>query len=776
MKLLTFAVYMALFAVSSCIADFPQLSALRSKASSETQGQAVHGLLKRLIGERVSDFDIEIDSTLGPQDTFKLSSVENGRIKITATGGVAAAMGFYHYLKYFCYGQITWAGKQTMLPPVLPPLKTAVTISTLDKFRYYQNVCTLSYSSAFWSWERWEKEIDWMALHGFNLPLAFVGQEAIFQRMYLSMGFTQKELDEHFGGPAFLAWARMGNIRGWGGPLPQMWITQKLMLQHKILGRMRELGMVPVLPAFAGHVPAAIKRVFPKANVTRLGNWGHFNSTFSGTYLLDFEDPLFQTFGKTFIQMQTQEFGSDHIYNADTFNEMRPASSDPDYIAKAGKSVFKAMTAGDPQAVWLMQGWMFLSPFWQAPQVKALVTSVPKGSMIILDLAAEIEPVYQKFESFYGQPFIWCMLHNFGGTMEFYGVIDNINKGPSVARNFPKSTMIGVGVTPEGIHQNEVIYEFMAENSWRKEPRDVYTWLSNFTQQRYGQLNDDVNNAWQLLLGSVYNATDAHRDHDLVMITKRPDPKYDVTSDVWYNPEDVFRAWDGFVNASHALQGSSLFHYDIADVSRNNLQLVALIYFSEMVKAYKAKDIPTIEKNSASIVELLSDLNDLLCSNERFLLGLWIADAHFWATSTSEKTLLEYNARNQITLWGPNGEIHDYASKQWCGVVKDFYKPRWEFFSNWLIQLIKNGTSWDSYIFREEIMRTVESPWTFSTYPQRTEPSGNPIVKSTELHAKYRPVTKNEFFRKIWKDIQIGKKSKKGLGLYVAKISRMFSL
>ena len=52
----------------------------------------------------------------------------------------------------------------------------------------------------------------------------------------------------------------MGNIRGWGGPLPQMWITQKLILQHQILGRMRDLGMVPVLPAFAGHVPAAITR------------------------------------------------------------------------------------------------------------------------------------------------------------------------------------------------------------------------------------------------------------------------------------------------------------------------------------------------------------------------------------------------------------------------------------------------------------------------------------------------------------------------------------
>ncbi len=33
-----------------------------------------------------------------------------------------------------------------------------------------------SYSMAFWNWSRWEQELDWMALQGINLPLAFTGQ------------------------------------------------------------------------------------------------------------------------------------------------------------------------------------------------------------------------------------------------------------------------------------------------------------------------------------------------------------------------------------------------------------------------------------------------------------------------------------------------------------------------------------------------------------------------------------------------------------------------
>jgi len=39
-------------------------------------------------------------------------------------------------------------------------------------------------SFVWWDWERWEKEVDWMALQGVNLPLAFTGQEAIWQKVF----------------------------------------------------------------------------------------------------------------------------------------------------------------------------------------------------------------------------------------------------------------------------------------------------------------------------------------------------------------------------------------------------------------------------------------------------------------------------------------------------------------------------------------------------------------------------------------------------------------
>lgn len=42
------------------------------------------------------------------------------------------------------------------------------------------NYCTHSYSAAWWNWDRWEYEIDMMALNGINMPLAITGTESVW--------------------------------------------------------------------------------------------------------------------------------------------------------------------------------------------------------------------------------------------------------------------------------------------------------------------------------------------------------------------------------------------------------------------------------------------------------------------------------------------------------------------------------------------------------------------------------------------------------------------
>lgn len=59
--------------------------------------------------------------------------------------------------------------------------------------------------------------------------------------------------------------------------------------------------------------------------------------------------------------------------------------------------------------------------------------------------------------------------------------------------------MVGVGVTPEGINQNYVIYEFALDRAWYQESTNVTKWLNEYTINRYGFDNQNIQIAWQIL-------------------------------------------------------------------------------------------------------------------------------------------------------------------------------------------------------------------------------------------------------------------------------------
>jgi hypothetical protein len=91
---------------------------------------------------------------------------------------------------------------------------------------FYMNFCTHSYTMPWWQWSDWEKNLDWMALHGITMPLIAIGREVVFRKLLSELGMTDVEIRSHFTGPAFLAWHRMGNLKSFAGPLPKSYDMQ----------------------------------------------------------------------------------------------------------------------------------------------------------------------------------------------------------------------------------------------------------------------------------------------------------------------------------------------------------------------------------------------------------------------------------------------------------------------------------------------------------------------------------------------------------------------
>jgi alpha-N-acetylglucosaminidase len=206
-----------------------------SCSDAAQQVAAVDGLLQRLIPSHAHLFTCTIKPE--PSSFFSVE-VKDGRVLVEGTTGVDLSAGVNWFLKECLDSSVSWAatgGSQidTSAFSRLPELEARgkSTVPRSFPFSYYQNVVTLSYSMAYWEWERWEQELDLMALQGINLPLAPVGMEAIWVETYKQLGLSAQELEDFFPGPSFIAWGRMGNLQGWGGPLPMGYIQKQEQLQ-----------------------------------------------------------------------------------------------------------------------------------------------------------------------------------------------------------------------------------------------------------------------------------------------------------------------------------------------------------------------------------------------------------------------------------------------------------------------------------------------------------------------------------------------------------------
>ena len=694
----------------------------------------VSGLIARVLPQHQDKFSLQTIDRDPAGDVFELESL-GGKIVVRGNNGVAQASGLNWYLKHYCHAHLSWCGDQLHLPDPLPAIPEKIRQVSPFRYRYCFNYCAFSYSLAWWDWPEWERMIDWMALHGINMPLAVTGQEATWQEVYRKLGLTEQQIAGFFVGPAFLPFGWMGCLDGWGGPLPENWINRRAALQQKILARERELGMTPVLQGFTGHVPGALTNVFPDAKLQRLPKWCEFPST----YFVDPKDPLFLKIGKLFIEEQRRQFGTDHLYASDTFIEMQPPTNDPAFLADMSRTVYQAMRAGDPDAVWVLQGWLFVNnpTFWQPPQARALLGSVPDDRLIVLDLFCESTPTWSKTEAFHGKPWIWCIIQNFGGTVSLHGGLPQMAGDLSKALTSPnRGRLSGIGLIFEGLDYNPVVQDFVTDMTWRTAVPDLNSWLDDFVRRRYGRTFPETDAAWRILRETAYRET-GRSDTGLC---SRPGTNSLGTGGGAYAPAALFEVSEKLLARKDELGQLDTYQFDLVNIARQALGTLAGGFHQSIMTAVARKDTAGLEVAGQRLLALCEDLDDLLSTRREFLLGRWLRDAERWGATSDEARLYQFNARNLITLWGPmDSPLHEYATRQWAGMFRGFYAPRWQLFLTQQKAALLEKRSFDAALFEREV-RIWEETWNRQTGSYPDQPRGNAIDVAQSLLAKYKPV------------------------------------
>lgn len=695
----------------------------------------ITGLLERI--DKGASRKFVIERLKGEKDFFELDQKGN-KVVVRGNNYVSIATGINWYLKYYAGINLSWNGMQADLPEVLPPVLKKERHETDLKLRYDFNYCTFSYSMAFWDWKRWEQEIDWMALHGINLPLAMVGTDVVWKNVLEELGYTREEINAFIAGPGFQAWWLMNNLEGWGGPNPDSWYERQEELQKRILKRMREYGIEPVLPGYSGMVPHNAKDRLG-LNVADPGRWnGYPRPAF-----LQPTDPQFERIAALYYREMTRLYGKASYYSMDPFHEGGNTSGVD--LEAAGKAIWKAMKQANPRAAWVVQA-------WGANPRPQMIRNLPAGDMVVLDLFSESRPQwgdpasswYRK-EGFGQHDWLFCMLLNYGGNVGLHGKMAHLIEEFYKAKDssFGK-TLKGVGMTMEGIENNPVMYELLCELPWREQRFSKDEWLEGYLKARYGKSDSQVSQAWMLLSNTIYNcpaASTQQGTHESILCARPSWKAYQVSSwsemSDYYDPADVICAAGMMVDAAERFRGNNNFEYDLVDIVRQAVAEKGRLMYRVLVDAYKAGDRELFKLSSDRFLRLILMQDRLLATRPEFKVGRWLESARNLGSTEEEKDWYEWNARVQITTWGnrvaaDDGGLHDYAHREWNGLLRDFYYLRWK---TWLDEQLK---SFEGGQPKAIDFYALEEPWTLKHNSYASEAEGNPVDIACEIYREIK--------------------------------------
>lgn len=691
-------------------------------------------------------------------------SAQGGVVQVNATDTIAACAGLYAYLKDVVGAQVTWNTPLPVNVPSIWPDSVPVRRDTPARHRYYLNVVTSGYSAPYWRWQRWQREVDWMALHGITTPLMMVGHEAVLARAFVEHGADLQHVRTWLGSAAHLPWTLMGCMNSFGGPLPESWFADRLDLAQRILASQRALGMRPVLPAFGGHVPEALAD--PDTPRT---TWKGFS-----TALLDARDPRFVQIAETVTRLQEELLGSDHLYSADPFIESIPPSGEPADLAEHSRAVYRGISSADPEATWIMQAWPFVyqRQFWTTERIRAVTTAVPEDRLLLLDLWAEHTPTWDDGRHITSTPWVWSAVHNFGGRFSVHGDLDNLVRtlggvlqdsrtgSPNVG-NF-----VGTGLAMEAIENDPVFYELATDLTWRTPA--LIDWIDDYVCQRYGlsdappSAREAATEAWEGLLSTLYRsgATRAipsplivrPADFDPLLPEPHgteqagePGPAEEFSLDM--DAETAPHVEDDLPTIADAagqlLEVGGTQHCpelaaDIVDVLTHLVAQRARATIHAAAAAARAGQIDQVTHQGSLLATALTDVDRLAGSQHDRLLGPWLAQAASWGTGPQERATLLRDARRLLTVWAKQGTgLHDYAGKHWSGLLTGFYLPRWQLWIDWL-RAIASGDHGADRPTLDRSITAFEESWADDSSIGQTLPSGDVLPIAIELLNRYR--------------------------------------
>ncbi|MEO6965864.1 MAG: alpha-N-acetylglucosaminidase TIM-barrel domain-containing protein, partial [Acidobacteriaceae bacterium] len=525
-------------------------------------------------------------------------------------------------------------------------------------------------------------EIDLLAANGANTILVERGTALVLYQTFRDFGYSDKEIRAWFTLPAHQNWQLMGNMCCFGGPLSMELLQKRAESTKQILSYMRSLGITPVLPGYYGLVPTDFRHKNPDANVIPQGIWNGF--TRPGW--LDPRDPLFAKIAADFYRHQRELFGDTSIYSMELFQEGGTPGNVP--VGAGSVAVQHALEASHPGAYWMMLA-------WEENPKPVLIDAVDRSKLIIVDEKLNSNVHHDPESDYKGAPYLYSAIWDFGGNNVLGAHLQSFGTRIPKFGMAPGSHMEGIAFYNEGLDTDPAAFAFFMEMAWHTEPVNVGRWFSAYAERRYGGYDPHADKAWQILVNTAYHMPADQEDAQGSVFNRRPNlvtPASRGRTDFMYNPAEFERALPELLAVAPKLRRSETYQYDLVNITRQILDNRGRALQYQLAAAYAAKDQAQFVSLSQQWLQWMRTEDSLLATNQWFLLGPWLQAPKSWASSPEEKKAMEYDAHSILTTWGgpeASKQLHDYANKDWSGLIGTLYYQRWKLYFDRLDTVLK---------------------------------------------------------------------------------------
>ena len=636
-------------------------------------------VLERLLPQHAAQFELQPLASSERQERFRISGIA-GRIRIEGTTMSALLFGVNWYLKYVAHVHFSEDGDQLGPAGTLPLPAAPLEMATPFPWRYALNENVDGYTAAYWDWPRWEREIDLLALSGINAVLIERGTDTVLYQTFRDFGYSDGEIRAWITQPAHQNWQLMGNLCCFNGPISRELLARRAASAQRIIARLRELGITPVLPGFYGIVPQDFGHRYPDAHVIPQGEWAGFTRP----DWLDPRDPMFARLAAAFYSHQRALFGDSTIYDMEVFQEGGDPGNVP--VPAAARAVQTALLAAHNDASWMMLA-------WQGNPRQDLLAGVDRAHLLVIDIDHDRVPRNDRQRDFQGAPFLFGGIWEFGGRTTLGASVNNItSRLQLLARD--NHNMAGTAVFTEGMGTNPFALDLFTEMAWRDAPVDLPGWTAEYVKRRYGAADPGALAAWQVLTHTAYDI----RIDEVVFNSERDaaqeslfnaQPSLTANRASNWSPEAMRYDARAFARVLPELlrvaPHSPTLAYDLVDVARQTLANESRALLPRIKAAYEAKDRAQFDALTSRWLHLMDVQNELLATRRAFLVGTWLAQVRPWASTPAERARLDYDARSLLTTWGDRkasegAMLHDYGNRDWAGLTRDYYRVRWQRF------------------------------------------------------------------------------------------------